>query len=38
MILWIAHPSQEAGTRGVMFGLFAIIMICAAILAGAFIW
>jgi hypothetical protein len=37
MILWIAHPfPQEAGTRGVMFGLFAIIMICAAIFGWRF--
>jgi hypothetical protein len=29
---------QQVDARGVMFGLFAIIVICAAILAGAYLW
>jgi hypothetical protein len=29
---------QRADARGVMFGLFAIIVICAAILAGTYLW
>jgi hypothetical protein len=29
---------EEARTRAVMIGLFAIIVICAAILAGNYFW
>jgi hypothetical protein len=29
---------QQADLRGVVFGLFAIIAICAAVWAGAYFW
>jgi hypothetical protein len=29
---------QQPDARGVVFGLFAIIVICAAILAGNYLW
>jgi hypothetical protein len=29
---------QQVDARGVVFGLFAIIVVCAAILAATFLW